>query len=99
MTDTFQVQVDNFEEIPIMYVNKLMPAGIRIRLAMNVLYNVIHLSSCGYALTFYSIRDLKNLKSQDPADRRRIADEVRNACIQVGFFYGLDLQVAFFWDT
>ena len=77
-----------------------MPAGIRIRLAMNVFYyNVKHLSNCGYALTFYSIRDLKNLKSQDLADRRRIADEVRNACIQVGFFYGLDLQVAFFWDA
>jgi len=33
------------------------------------------------------IIDLKDLKSQDPADRRRIADEVRDACIQVGFFY------------
>ena len=51
---------------------------------------------CGYA-NFDFNRDLKDLKSQDPADRRRIADEVRDACIQVGFFYGLDLQLL--WDT
>jgi len=33
------------------------------------------------------IIDLKNLKSQDFTERRRLADEIRNACIQVGFFY------------
>ncbi|KAF9046252.1 2OG-Fe(II) oxygenase [Panaeolus papilionaceus] len=33
------------------------------------------------------IIDLKNLRSADPVERRKLADEIRNACIQVGFFY------------
>ncbi|KAF8817070.1 2OG-Fe(II) oxygenase [Phlegmacium glaucopus] len=33
------------------------------------------------------IIDLKDLGSQDPTKRRQLADEIRNACIQVGFFY------------
>ncbi|KAF8964262.1 2OG-Fe(II) oxygenase [Flammula alnicola] len=31
--------------------------------------------------------DLKNIRSDDPEERRKLADDVRDACMRVGFFY------------
>lgn len=31
---------------------------------------------------------MQNVTSTDPALRRALADEIRDACINVGFFYG-----------
>ena len=33
-------------------------------------------------------RDLQDIHSHDPTARRALADEIRDACINVGFFYG-----------
>jgi isopenicillin N synthase-like dioxygenase len=35
-----------------------------------------------------SSSDLSNISSADPAIRRTLVDEIRHACINVGFFYG-----------
>ncbi|KAF8877150.1 hypothetical protein CPB84DRAFT_375704 [Gymnopilus junonius] len=34
------------------------------------------------------IIDLRNISSKDPLQQRRLAEEIRDACIRVGFFYG-----------
>src|SRR5437016_3079218 len=39
--------------------------------------------------TYGLIRDLSHIRSDDPAKRKKLADEVRDACMHVGFFYGL----------
>jgi isopenicillin N synthase-like dioxygenase len=38
-------------------------------------------------MTFINRRDLQNARSPDLALRRKIADDIRRACITVGFFY------------
>jgi len=39
------------------------------------------------------ILDLANIHSRDPQHRQELADEVRDACMRVGFFYGDTLQM------
>ena len=35
------------------------------------------------------ISDVKDARHEDPAIRRRLANEIRDACVNVGFFYGM----------
>ncbi|KAF9265190.1 2OG-Fe(II) oxygenase [Marasmius fiardii PR-910] len=44
-------------------------------------------SEADYAFKNIPIIDISNITSPDPAARRALADQVRNACINVGFFY------------
>ena len=36
-------------------------------------------------------RDFTHINSHDPTERRKLANEVRDACMLSGFFYGLSL--------
>jgi hypothetical protein len=46
----------------------------------------IHVLS-SYLSTNRVYRDFKDAESPDPAIRRELADQIRDACINVGFFY------------
>ena len=39
----------------------------------------------------HACRDLRNVSSTDPALRGALAGEIRDACINVGFFYGTSI--------
>lgn len=63
----------DFKDIPIMYGNE---ASFRTVIAL----------TDSYGCTF---SDMKDAASPDPSVRRQLASVVRDACINVGFFYGI----------
>ena len=40
-------------------------------------------------MTFWWFRNLEHAKSDNPTVRKALAEEIRDACINVGFFYGM----------
>jgi hypothetical protein len=39
-------------------------------------------------------RDLAQISSKDPVVRRGLADQIRDACLNVGFLYGKDVYTS-----
>lgn len=76
-----------FEQIPVMYVGSMpQDSSLVAKLCLIDQHD--------------PIRDFTNAYSTDPVLRRKLADDIRDACINVGFFYSpcINIVSVASWD-